>query len=152
MGKRKWKRRAKAWGETVTRQSEHIVLLTERLDKSEAAARKLQENLQTQVDEATGLQRKLDEATRSLEGQYDVSRLLREKLAEANQELEATRGAREALERLMSIIEPALPETPGVIVKDPGDRWPDLRPIVRRLRNEVFLALKKFSPTEKRDE
>lgn len=131
MGKRKWKRRAKAWGETVTRQSEHIVLLTERLDKSEAAARNLEANWQTQVDVATGLQRKLDAA---------------------NQELEATRGAREALERLMSIIEPALPETPGVIVKDPGDRWPDLRPTVRRVRNEVYLALKKFSPTEKGDE
>lgn len=128
MGKRKWKRRAKAWGATVQRQSEHITLLTERLDASEAAQRNLQANWQTQVDIATGLQAKLDAA---------------------RADLEVARATKASLEAMVAIIEAALPQQPGVIVKDPGDRWPDLRPTVRRLNNELHLAIRKLSPSDK---
>jgi len=147
MGKKKWKRRAKmvqknlhhAWQQAEDQRTELETLRAE-LDRTKDQLHTLSENYQAQLKVSQGLQDGLD-AERNISAglQHKLDRVM---FAAGMYPPHLVPELKGVFEDVVGIVDGLLPERVGEIMFDDPKTVPDLRPQMRRLRNEAKRGLR----------
>lgn len=140
MGKKKWKRRASAAERAGGSLREQVETLRAKLDRTKDQLHTLSENYLAQLKVSQGLQDGLD-------AERDISAGLQRKLDRAmfSQGMyppHLVPTLKGVFEDVVGIVDGLLPERVGEIMFDDPKTVPDLRPQMRRLRNEAKRGLR----------
>lgn len=151
MGKKakKWKRRARrlrdsmelAW-QQAREISEQALGASQELERLRGECEGLRQAVAVERDVSVGLQRKLDRA------QFSLDRAL---FAAATYPPHLVPALKGIFDGVVGIVDDLLPERAGEIIYDDPKTVPDLRPQMRRLRNEARRALVIIEQESKRE-